>query len=132
MTVWANDDMSVRRTARAAAILVVAASCGVPSALAQSRGGFRPVFGGAASADANARAAVNLSATLAEAYDDDLLAEGGATPGTGLRETGMYTSLTPLVSLYTQGRTIGFSVTAHRVAYGAEPDRGDHTPPGAI
>lgn len=111
MTAASHDGTLVRRTARTAAILAVAASCGVPSALAQARTGFRPVFAGAGNADPAARESLTMSLTVSEAYDQDLLAEAGAVPRPGaVQASGMYTSLTPTVSLTTRGRRIGFSL----------------------
>jgi hypothetical protein len=105
------DGGRARRTARTAAVLAVVVGCASPSALAQARAGFRPLFAGAANADPAARAALTMSVTVSEAYDQDLLADAGATPQPGAAQaSGMYTSLMPLVSLSTHGKRIGFSM----------------------
>jgi hypothetical protein len=92
-------------------MLVVAAACVVPAARAQGLPGFRPIFGGAAPPDPNARMSLNMSLALSQAYDEDLLADAGATPQPGVQESGMYTSLIPVVGLTTHGRRFGFSLS---------------------
>ena len=93
-------------------MLAVAASCVAPAARAQGQQpGFRPIFGGAAPPDANARRSLTMSLALSQAYDEDLLADAGATPQPGAQESGMYTSLTPIVGLTTHGRRFGFSLS---------------------
>jgi hypothetical protein len=96
--------------ARTAAVLIAVASFAPSAALAQGRAGFRPVFGGSAPPDADARASLNVSLALAQAFDQDLLADAGAASQPGVQASGMYTSLTPLVGLTTHGRRLGFSL----------------------
>jgi hypothetical protein len=95
---------------RAAAVLIAVASCAPSAAIAQGRAGFRPVFGGAAPPDADARMSLNTSLAVAAAYDQDLLAEAGAAPQPGVQSSGTYSSLTPLVSLVTHSRRVGVSL----------------------
>jgi len=84
----------------------------VRTAPAQVRAGYPAVFGGtAATPAANASVSLVTSVNVAEAYDNDLLADFGAAPGSGLRLKGLYTSLTPLVSLNARGRRVGFAAS---------------------
>ncbi len=96
--------------ARGAAILAAVACCAPSAALAQGRAGFRPVFGGAAPVDVNAPMAVNLTLSLAEAYDQDLIADAGAAPTPGVQASGLYASLSPVANLTGHGRRIGYSL----------------------
>ena len=99
-----------RRVARTAAVVLAVASCAPSAALAQGRAGFRPVFGGAAPPAIDARLSLNASLSVAQAYDEDLLADAGAAPQPGVQAAGLYSSLTPLVGFTGRARRVGFSL----------------------
>jgi len=105
-----TGDGVMTRMAGTAAILVAVFVCAAPAVLAQARPAVRPVFGGAAPPDPDARTSLDASLALVEAYDQDLLADAGAAPQPGVQAGGTYGSLTPVVSFSARGRHIGFSL----------------------
>jgi hypothetical protein len=98
------------RTVRAAAALVAAVVCGVPAAAAQSRPRYPAVFAGAVGSGSNAGEGLDLSMTLTEVYDDNLLADAGASTPSPLQTSGAYTALAPQFNLHTRGRRLQFGV----------------------
>jgi hypothetical protein len=88
---------------------VVAFACGVSSAAAQSRPGYPAVFGGAADSNADAPEALNVLLNVTEAFDQDLLADAGATPQPGPQSGGVYSTMTPQISWQKHGRRVQFS-----------------------
>jgi hypothetical protein len=90
-----------------AAVVVVALAGGAPAAVAQSRPNYPAVFGGASDKGSDARDVLSLSTTVTEAYDDNLRAEASAAPSV-IQIGGVYTSLTPEVSLQAHGSRLDF------------------------
>jgi hypothetical protein len=84
---------------------VAALVVGARVACAQARAGYPAVFGGS---DTN-QSVVTLSMTFAEAYDQDLLTEAGATPQPTLQAGGSYTWLAPQMTVATHGRRLQFN-----------------------
>jgi len=99
----------VTLTVRGAVALLVAFACGATTAAAQSRPRYPAVFGGAADSNADSPETLNVLMNVTEAYDDDLLADAGATPQSGPQSSGIYSSMTPQVSWQKHGRQFQFS-----------------------
>ena len=74
---------------------------------AQTRTGSSAVFGEGSGA---APATVAVSMTVAEAYDQDLLADAGAAPQPTLQASGSYTWLAPQVTVRTHGSRVQWNV----------------------
>lgn len=96
------------RAIRAVVFVAVAVVGGAPAAFAQARSGYPAIFGGVTGADRNARVILDSSMTLAEAYDDNMLAEAGGTSPSMFQISGLYTSLTPQVDLQVRGDRLQF------------------------
>lgn len=84
-----------------------------PAALAQTPvpGTFRPVFGGA-SADQAKGTNLNMTVDLAQAYDDNVLADPGGISLAPVQTSGFYTVVTPQVDLAARGDRVQLFVTA--------------------
>ncbi len=104
--------MSVKPIIAASIVFVLMAVCGRTASAQQPRSGYPAVFGGAA-VDPNARQSAELLLTIAEAYDDNILADaGGATPTSPFQVSGFYTVLTPQISYESRGERLQFRANA--------------------
>jgi hypothetical protein len=98
---------------RIAVLVCLAAMCDQMTALAQQdvpRGGFRTVFGGAAEKPAETQS-IDLLATIAEAYDQNLTADLVGPPTAPYQISGAYTSLVPQIDAAFRGKRVQFSAT---------------------
>jgi hypothetical protein len=75
------------------------------------RGGYRTVFGGAVANPAEAQS-IDLSATIAEAYDQNLTADVGGVTTSPYQVSGAYTALVPQIDAAFRGKRVQFSATA--------------------
>jgi hypothetical protein len=83
------------------------------TALAQQdvpRGGYRTVFGGAVANPAETQS-IDLSATVSEAYDQNLAADLGGVTTSPYQMSGAYTSLVPQIDAAFRGKRVQFSAT---------------------
>lgn len=118
---------------RGAVLVMVLLVVGARTGFAQTRPGYRPVFQGDGSSDA---AALTFAMTMTESYDDDLLAEAGATPQPSLHPGGLYSSLFPQITLRTHGRDVSFTAFGsssfrYYPSFG-QPTAVDHTAGGGM
>jgi hypothetical protein len=98
---------------RTTALVCLAATCEQVIAFAQQdmpRGGYRTVFGGAVANPAETQS-IDLSATVAEAYDQNLTADLGGVSTSPYQRSGAYTALVPQIDATFRGKRVQFSAT---------------------
>jgi len=95
-------------------VVPLAMCAGVSTAAAQTLAPrpYRALFGGATT-DPSVRQSLNLTVSLAEGYDDDVLAtgEGPIGPGGAPALSGMFTNFAPAITYSWNGKSVQFSAT---------------------